>query len=241
MKVTIIIPVFNQEVYLTSAIESALRQTYKDCSVLVIDDGSTDSTPSILDGFGDRIRVIRQENAGTSAAWNTALEAIDDDIVVGLDSDDEFVPSTVEQALLKLSGNSDADVIYSDYEFIDGSGNATKTVRNPDPGDPTAQLARLHDRLGERDNFLPFGHVRLYRRQTLLDIGGYDPQYLYAEDYDLTLRLAEHGASFVRVPQVLYRYRWHESNKGVVTRDGQVQDVRRSFSQFLERNPHFQR
>lgn len=239
--VTIVIPVFNQERFIANAVESALHQTYDQCSVLVVDDGSTDKTPGILRKYQDRITILRQDNAGTSVAWNTAIKCIQSEFVIGLDSDDEFFPHTVAQTALALQKNPHADLVYSDYEFIDASGMTTKVVQNPDPDDPVNQLAVLHDRLGQKDNFLPFGHVRLYRKKKLLEIGGYDPQYLYAEDYDLTLRLAEQGATLIHVPEVLYRYRWHQSNKGVVTRDGQVQDVRKSFAQFLTRNPHYER
>jgi glycosyltransferase involved in cell wall biosynthesis len=237
--VTIVIPVFNQERFIANAVESALRQTYAQCSVMVVDDGSTDKTPDILRKYQDRITILRQDNAGTSAAWNAAIKCIQSEFVIGLDSDDEFFPHTVAQAVFALQSCPHADLVYSDYEFIDASGMTTKVVQNPDPYDPVKQLAILHDRLGQKDNFLPFGHVRLYRKSKLLEIGGYDSQYLYAEDYDLTLRLAEQEATFVHVPEVLYRYRWHQSNKGVVMRDGQVQDVRKSFECFLERNPNF--
>jgi len=241
IKVTIVIPVFNQERFIAFAIESALSQTYSDCSVLVIDDGSTDGTPDILRQYEKSVTIIHQDNSGTSVAWNTAIHVIKDDYLIGLDSDDEFLPNTVAETVSALKKHSDADVIYSDYEFIDSSGKSTKIVRNPVPFDPIGQLVSLHDRLGQENNFLPFGHVRLYRRKKLLGIGGYDPQYLYAEDYDLALRLAEKGAKFAHVPKVLYRYRWHQSNKGMVTRSGQVLDVHKSFHNFLERNPHFER
>ncbi|MFA5799558.1 MAG: glycosyltransferase [Candidatus Peribacteraceae bacterium] len=241
IRVTIVIPVFNQECFVVSAIESALRQTYRHCSVLIVDDGSNDGTSEILHRYADRATIIRQENAGTSVAWNTAINGVNDELLVGLDSDDEFLPETVTEAVEAWEAHPDADIVYSDYEFIDAAGNRTKIVRNPDPLDPVRQLVSLHDRLGQKDNFLPFGHVRLYRRTKLLEIGGYDPQYLHAEDYDLALRLAERGAKFVHVPKVLYRYRWHQSNKGVTARKGQILDVRQSLVHFLERNPQYER
>lgn len=239
--VTIVLPVFNQERFVISAIESALRQTYPHCSVLIVDDGSTDGTPALLRRYADRATIIRQKNAGTSAAWNTAISSVESELLIGLDSDDEFFPETVAETMAAWEAHPDADIVYSDYEFIDAAGNRTKIVQNPDPIDPVGQLVSLHDRLGQPDNFLPFGHVRLYRRKMLLEIGGYDPQYLHAEDYDLALRLAERRAKFVRVPKVLYRYRWHQSNKGVTARQGQILDVRNSLKAFLDRNPQFER
>lgn len=240
-KVTIVIPVYNQERFIKNAVECALRQTYPNCSVLVIDDGSTDKTSQILQEYGNRIQVICQKNSGTSIAWNKAIENTTDNFLIGLDSDDEFINKTVAEIVLALEKNPDADIVYSDYEVIGSEGKVKKLVKNPEPIDPIGQLIHLHDRLGQPNNFLPFGHVRLYKRQKLIDIGGYDPQYSYAEDYDLTLRLAEQGAKFIHVPQNLYRYRWHDKNKGVVTRKEQIEDVRRSLAAFYARNPNYKK
>jgi teichuronic acid biosynthesis glycosyltransferase TuaG len=237
IKPTIVIPVFNQEKFIALAIESALNQTYGNCSIIVVDDGSTDGTPAILQKYEKCVRLVRQEkNYGTSIAWNTAIDIAESDYLIGLDSDDELLPNTVMELMMALEINPNADIIYSDYEFIDSSGRCIELVRNPNPFNPVEQLTFLHDHLGEMNNFLPFGHVRLYSRNKLLEVGGYDPKFLYAEDYDLTLRLAESGANFVHVSQVLYRYRWHQTNKGVVMRQEQILDVQKSFNDFLQRN-----
>ncbi len=233
--VTIVIPVFNQEKYVERAIESALDQICEAREILVIDDGSTDGTASLIEAYKPFITVVRQENAGTSAAWNLAIKLAKTNYLIGLDSDDEFLPTTVQKTMQLALDNPDADVIYSDYEFIDGDGERFKVVKNPEPFDPVGQLISLHDRLGQPDNFLPFGHVRLYRKEALLKIGGYDETYINAEDYELVLRLAEHRMKFMHVPEVLYRYRWHTSNKGVVARAGQKNEVKRSVAEYKER------
>lgn len=234
-QVTVIIPVLNQERFIGKAIDSALGQSYKSISVFVVDDGSTDATSDILKSYGKSIKVIRQENAGTSVAWNTAIKATQTKYLVGLDSDDELMPTTVSEVVRKAEMEPQATIIYSDYEFIDKDGTSLKQVHNPDPYNPVKQLIYLHDHLGRPENFLPFGHVRLYHLQDLIDIGGYDPTYLYAEDFDLVLRLAENGASFAHVPKLLYRYRWHDRNKGVITRKEQIEEVRRSVCEFRKR------
>lgn len=236
VEVTVVIPVYNQEIFIGKALESAIGQTYKNYMILVIDDGSTDSTPQILKRYQGTIKVIRQKNSGTSAAWNKAISIASTDYLIGLDSDDEFFSETIQEVVNVLERHSDADLVYSDYEFINQESQTTKAVANPDPYDPVGQLIRLHDNLGKPDNFLPFGHVRMYSRRALEMIGGYNEEYLYAEDYDLVLRMAEKRFKFVHVPRVLYRYRWHDANKGVVTRREQKRDVLNSVLDFRNRN-----
>jgi glycosyltransferase involved in cell wall biosynthesis len=230
--VAIVIPVFNGAGYIAAAIDSALAQVGCTATIAVIDDGSTDDTARILKRYGERIAVIRQSNAGTSAAWNTALKTLGHKYLLGLDADDELLPHSLATMMSAVRAEPSHDIWYSDYEFVDHEGNTSKVVCNPDPTNPVSQLICLHDRLGEPDNFLPFGHVRLYNRERILEAGGFDVSYRYAEDYEIVLRLAVDGYSFFHVPEVLYRYRWHTTNKGVLTRNEQIADVRRAVSHY---------
>jgi glycosyltransferase involved in cell wall biosynthesis len=240
MKVTVVIPVCDGSRFLRNAIDSVLIQDYlDDIQIIVVDDGSTDETSDILHSYGDQITVFTKENGGTSDAWNYVLPNIETEYVFGLDADDEFVTKTVSQAMQCLSEKPEADLVYSNFVFIDTQGQEKKVVQNPDcasPEDAIQQLIGLHDRLGQVNNFLPFGHVRLYKVASLLKINGYDTRYKYAEDFDLVLRLAEAGFVFQRVNSVLYRYRWHTTNKGIINRFQQKEDVKLSVKLFDERN-----
>src|SRR4051794_10354756 len=86
--VSVIVPAYNYERYLSLAIESALAQTHSPLEVIVVDDGSTDDTPRVLAAYGDRIRAIRQPNQGAGAARNTGIAASRGDYLAFLDSDD---------------------------------------------------------------------------------------------------------------------------------------------------------
>ncbi|HET6990616.1 MAG TPA: glycosyltransferase, partial [Bacteroidia bacterium] len=233
---TIVIPVYNQERFVAKAIESALNQIYDRCSVLIVNDGSTDGTERIIKQYCQHAKIISQANSGTSCAWNKAIDIAKTDYLIGLDSDDEFVPETVSEMLKILKENPSSDLIYSDYEFIDISGTIKEVVRNPEPINPITQLMSLHDNLGQPNNFLPFGHVRLYRREMLLKIGGFNESFFYAEDFELVLRIAEAGLTFKHIPQVLYKYRWHNTNKGVLKRKEQKDEVKRAVKEFRIRN-----
>lgn len=90
-KITVILPVFNNEKYIQKSVESVLNQTFTDFELIIVNDGSTDNTQSILDTFTDsRITIITQENSGPGAARNRALDCVSSDYVMFLDSDDWF-------------------------------------------------------------------------------------------------------------------------------------------------------
>ncbi|MBD2414686.1 glycosyltransferase [Nostoc calcicola FACHB-3891] len=227
-KVIILIPTYNQENFIRQCLNSALDQSYKNYEIWVVNDGSTDKTSEIIYEYENKIKIFSKPNGGTASCWNHVLKLIDSDYIIGLDSDDELNFFTLEKTVELALNNLEADVIYSDYEFIDYKGSTIKLVFNPEPIDPLNQLISLHNKLGEPNNFVPFGHVRLYKTKSLLKIGGYDENYLYAEDYELLLRMAKDNYKFVRVPEVLYRYRWHYTNKGILSRKEQIEEVRKS-------------
>jgi glycosyltransferase involved in cell wall biosynthesis len=94
--VSVVIPTYNREQLVTLTIDSILRQTYKDFEVIVVDDGSTDSTPKVLQSYGDRIRAIRQDNTGVSGAINTGIKAAQGEWIGIVGSDDEWMPEYLE-------------------------------------------------------------------------------------------------------------------------------------------------
>lgn len=113
-KVTVIVPVYNVEKYLSECIESILAQTHKDLEIILVDDGSTDSSPDICDSYAEkdsRIKVVHKENGGVSAARNTALDVMTGDYVTFIDSDDVINVHFVEY-LLDLCVSNKADLSY---------------------------------------------------------------------------------------------------------------------------------
>jgi glycosyltransferase involved in cell wall biosynthesis len=91
-RISVVIPTYNRAYCVGDAIESVLRQTFRDMELIVVDDGSTDETPDVLREFGDKIRVIRQQNSGVSAARNAGILAAHGEWIAFLDSDDEYYP-----------------------------------------------------------------------------------------------------------------------------------------------------
>ncbi|MBN1593519.1 MAG: glycosyltransferase [Candidatus Coatesbacteria bacterium] len=193
--VSIIIPVYNDENYIEKAINSALAQTHSDVEVVVVDDGSTDGTPDILDKFGGDITRIRRENGGLPAARNTGINASHGRYLCFLDSDDEFMPEKVREQFSFLEERPDAGLCYSgwlDVDIHDG-----RILRD-------FSSARDEPRPGV-DVFPPHFPVfaALVRRHWVERIGGFDEWFLCAADNDFWWRLWAAGCTFRRLKGAL--------------------------------------
>src|SRR5438128_870737 len=100
--VSVILPVYNGEDYLRLAIDSVLAQTLQDFELIIIDDGSSDSTPSIITSYGDQVRSIRQDNAGVGAAFNHGIRISTGQYISWLSHDDIYLPAKLEKQLRAL-------------------------------------------------------------------------------------------------------------------------------------------
>ena len=126
--VSIIIPVYNTEKTLSRCIDSALAQTYPNCEIVIVDDGTPDNAGDIADGYAERydnVRVIHKQNAGLAEARRTGVQAANGDYVIHLDSDDELLPDAVE-FLLSKSEELNLDIAYGNYVRIDEKGNKSE-------------------------------------------------------------------------------------------------------------------
>ena len=120
VKISVILPVFNNEMYIKQAVESVLAQTFTDFELIVVNDGSTDSTQDIINSFtDDRIIIITQDNQGPGAARNNALEIAEGDYIMYLDSDDWFCADALEVAYAEIT-RFDADLTFFKMINYDG-------------------------------------------------------------------------------------------------------------------------
>lgn len=125
--VSIVIPVYNGENYLKEAIDSALSQTYKNIEVLVVDDGSIDSTPNIALSYGNRIRYFRKENGGVSSALNLGIQHMKGDYFSWLSHDDKYFPNKIMCQIDSLNCfNAENAVVFSNVVQINKSGEIIK-------------------------------------------------------------------------------------------------------------------
>src|SRR5436190_9018266 len=117
--VSVVIPTYNYARYLGAAIDSALQQTHAPLEVIVVDDGSTDDTPRLLDGYGDRIRVIRQKNSGVAAARNAGVREARGELIAFLDSDDLWKPRKLELQIARFEADPGLGLVHCGAETLD--------------------------------------------------------------------------------------------------------------------------
>lgn len=112
--VSVIIPTYNYACYVIKAIQSCFEQTYDKIEVIVVDDGSTDETSTVLAEFGKNIKVIYQDNQGVSVARNTGLKHVEGDFITFLDADDYFTKDSIEVRINILLKTPDVGIVVSD-------------------------------------------------------------------------------------------------------------------------------
>ena len=203
-RISVVLPVYNGARYVAGAIESVLAQTCREFELLVIDDGSTDSTVRVVRSFGDpRIRVVSRPHEGLVATLNAGLAEAAGDYIARQDADDCSLPQRFERQAAFLDAHPAVCLVGAHCEMVDERGRLVKTELPPADHD---HLVRLLERL----NCFSHGSV-MFRRACALDAGGYRAVMRHVEDYDLWLRMSERWRIGV-TPEVLYRWRAHAGN-----------------------------
>jgi glycosyltransferase involved in cell wall biosynthesis len=126
--VSVVIPAFNAARYLGEALDSVFGQTLTDLELVVVDDGSTDETPQVVQGYGSRVRYVRQPNAGVASARNRGVAESSGRYVAFLDADDVWLPGKLERQLEALAARPSARVCHSDFDLM-GAGTAPAGLR----------------------------------------------------------------------------------------------------------------
>lgn len=179
--VSIIIPTYNHMHFVGEAIDSALAQTHKRFEVIVVDDGSTDSTSEVVGRYGSRVRYIRKENGGLSAARNAGIRAASECNLVFLDADDRLAPTQLELSLRTLADAPDSGLICGDITVFG--------VRDFDHVHSCAPSPTHYATL-LRGCFVVNIGACFIPRYVFDDIGDFDESLPSAEDWDLLLRIA---------------------------------------------------
>ncbi|HEY9852801.1 MAG TPA: glycosyltransferase [Leptolyngbyaceae cyanobacterium] len=198
--ISVVIPAFNAEKTIQETIESVLNQTFSDFELLVINDGSQDSTLDVIDNIKDeRIKVFSYPNAGVAASRNRGIAQATGEYIAFLDADDLWTSDKLEAQLKALQENPQAAVAYSWTDYID---EYSQFLR---PGMHVTVNGDVYAEILEKF-FLENGSNFLVRKEALLVVGGFDELIFGPEDWDICIRLAA-KYQFVAVPrsQILYR------------------------------------
>lgn len=223
-RVSVLMPVFNGQDNLAETLESVLQQTYDDWEVVAVDDGSTDRTPEILAEYesrDDRIRVIRQDNAGITKALNAGILHVRSEYVARLDCGDICVPERFERQASFLEVHPGVVVVGSFAERVTPEGWPVDVCRPPCD----------HEAI---DGLYMSGHgggilhpAAMIRGTSLREMKGYREEFTCAQDTDLWLRLGETGR-LANIPEVLLVYRHSLSGISSSMRSLQIELSRRA-------------
>ncbi len=185
--VTVLIPAYNAAATLARALDSVMAQTVRPEAILVVDDGSGDSTAAIAAAHPAGARVIRHAgNRGSSAALTTALEAAGTDLVAFLDADDEWLPGKLAAQTAALS--AEASLVATGFVFVGADGREVWTYGE----EPAAREGVAFWKTLLEHSMIAKPTV-LTRRSAIVRVGGFDPALAVAEDQDLWIRLAHDG------------------------------------------------
>lgn len=190
---SVIIPTFNQQQYISDCIDSVLNQTVQPHEIIVINDGSTDNTRGLLEAYEGKIKVINQVNKGLPSARNTGIMNATGDYILPLDSDDVLEDNCLER-LSQVIEDTDADIVAPSFKQF-GLANDLVILQFR----PTIDDFKLGNRIG---------YLAAIKREALLEVGGYNPKMVYGwEDYDLWFDLLKRQKTLVTIPEPLWLYR----------------------------------
>ena len=214
--VSVIMPTHNCAAFIADAIESVLAQTYAECEILVVDDGSTDNTSTVLAPYRNKIRYLHQAKRGCAGARNAAIGEARGELIALLDADDIWFPNKLELQVEALRAHPDTGLCFTDFVEFDESGvimhsrlnsraNARTWFERHRVGQTDVACGAMYKELLQA-NWIQTSSV-VVPKATLVDVGVFDEAMVIGEDYDFWLRIAR-THPLVCVNRVLSGYRY---------------------------------
>jgi len=196
-RLSVIIPAFNASSFISQAIESVLTQTYTDYELIVVDDGSTDDTASLVMRYGERLQYVYQKNQGLSSARNTGIAKAEGGLLAFLDADDYWGREKLEHQVTLLDSSAETGVVYTALKVVDSDGREIGERG-------CLRRGHLFSSLLTKNYVTPSSAI--VRRECLEKAGTFDENLSAAEDWDLWLRIAPfYPFDFVDLPLTFYR------------------------------------
>ncbi|MDE6295977.1 MAG: glycosyltransferase [Muribaculaceae bacterium] len=204
--VDIIIPAYNVEDYIGQCLESILSQSYTDYNIIVVDDGSTDSTPDIVRQYSvrhDNIKLIIQQNAGQSAARNKGLRDATGDYIVYIDSDDWLTSNDALEKMVRQIETTDADFVQCSFEFVNEDKNTTILIKDEQPALGKDILRKALT----VTNIYTSPWAKIYKRKFLIDNNLYFIEGLVNEDTGMSIISSAKATKVSFLPDIVYSSR----------------------------------
>jgi glycosyltransferase involved in cell wall biosynthesis len=204
----VILPTYNRAALLGTAIESVLGQDFRELELIVVDDGSADETEKLVRRYRDsdaRVRYVRAEHRGVSAAMNAGIRAASGQFIARIDSDDQWLPDLLETEVSILEARPEIGLVYSRGQWMDQDLNPLSTVVGQPPHFPGDTLRSML--WGDATCNITV----VVRRECFDRVGFFDESLATSEDWDMWLRAAVHY-DFVFVDRVLAHIRRHDGN-----------------------------
>jgi hypothetical protein len=212
LKLTVLMPVYNGERYVDEAISSVIEQDFQDFEFIIVDDGSSDSTPRILQDWATRdhrIAILRSpERGGIARSLNYGLANAHGEYVVRQDADDICLEGRLVRQIAVLDAEKDVVLVSANYDIADSDGGRIGTMRLDHPPAVIDHLLLFGNVVG--------GHGQvMFRRDAVMQCGGYREEFELSEDYELWARLRRTGR-IVILPVIGMKHRMHGARWSVL-------------------------
>ena len=230
--VSVVMPCFNAAPYVAQAVGSVLEQSHGNVELIVVDDGSTDASPTVLSKLAaahpGRMQLIHTQRVGPYPARNLGLRRVRGEFIAFLDADDWWLPTALEKLYATLVAHR-ADLSYCGWQNVgEGIQSAPHVPPAYETDDSVAHFVRT----------CPWPiHAALARRSVVDHLGGFSERRFASMDYDYWLRTLALTRNIVRVPEVLAFYRWHDSGQISAVKWRQVLDALDAQQAFIRANP----
>lgn len=195
--VTVYITNYNYSIYIEQSINSLLSQTFSDYELIIIDDGSTDNSRSIIERYKDIARIVFQKNQGLNISNNIALKMANGKYIIRLDADDFLEPEALSCMVDMLESDSDLGLVFPDYFYVDKNGFRIGEEKRHNFSSEVA----IFDQPAH-------GACTMIRKKFLHQLGGYDERYKCQDGYDLWLKIAT-KYKVANISRPLFSYRQH--------------------------------
>lgn len=211
--ISVIVPVYNVENYLDECIQSIVKQTFRDMEIILVDDGSTDSSGMLCDKWAkkdERIKVIHKQNGGLSSARNAGIDAVQGKYIIFVDSDDYWIGTDCLAYLYDTAEKFDADVVRGEYIAVNDKGERIKTIikNKSEYSNKPLDSATFYTKAIAGENF---SWLYFFKRNSINTLR-FDEERKFQEDIDFNIKYFSTPRKCLYVDNRFYAYRKREAS-----------------------------